>query len=200
MAITINGSGTITGVSAGGLPDGVVTADDLASTLDLTGKTVTLPAGTGGKVLQVVQTVKSDTFSTTSTSFTDITGYSVSITPSSSSSKVLVLVNLNATVETEGAYAKLLRGSTDIYIGDSNGSLIRSSLASLRIPGGDGIAQGSMVYLDSPNTTSSTTYKVQIRLRTGSGTLRVNLNNDGSTVDSTKSVASSSITVMEIAA
>jgi len=43
MAITINGSGTITGITAGGLPDGAVTADDLASTLDLSGKTVTLP-------------------------------------------------------------------------------------------------------------------------------------------------------------
>ena len=51
MAITISGSGTITGLSAGGLPDGSVTAGDLASTLDLTGKTVTLPSGTGGKLL-----------------------------------------------------------------------------------------------------------------------------------------------------
>ena len=49
MAITINGSGTITGISAGGYPDGTVTEDDLASTLDLSGKTVTLPSGTGGK-------------------------------------------------------------------------------------------------------------------------------------------------------
>ena len=48
MAITINGSGTITGVSAGGLPDGSITADDLASTLDISGKTVTLPSDVGG--------------------------------------------------------------------------------------------------------------------------------------------------------
>ena len=49
MSITINGSGTITGISAGGLPDGSVTAADIESSLDLTGKTVTLPSGTGGK-------------------------------------------------------------------------------------------------------------------------------------------------------
>jgi len=49
MAITINGTGTITGISAGGLPDGSVVAADLASSLDLTGKTVTLPSGVGGK-------------------------------------------------------------------------------------------------------------------------------------------------------
>jgi hypothetical protein len=49
MPIQINGSGTITGITAGGYPDATVTADDLAATLDLSGKTVTLPSGTGGK-------------------------------------------------------------------------------------------------------------------------------------------------------
>jgi len=48
MAITINGSGTITGVSAGGLPDGSVNADTLASTLDISSKTLTLPNGSVG--------------------------------------------------------------------------------------------------------------------------------------------------------
>ena len=51
MAITINGTGSITGLTAGGLPNGSIVADDLASSLDLTGKTVTLPSGTGGKVI-----------------------------------------------------------------------------------------------------------------------------------------------------
>jgi len=53
MAITINGSGTITGITAGGYPDATVTADDLAATLDLSGKTITLPSGAGGKVVKV---------------------------------------------------------------------------------------------------------------------------------------------------
>ena len=53
MPVTINGNGTITGISAGGLPDGCITADDLAS-------------GAGGKLLQVVQTVKSDSFTSSS--------------------------------------------------------------------------------------------------------------------------------------
>ena len=55
MALELNGT---TGVSL--VQDGVVTAADLSSTLDLSGKTVTLPAGTGGKVLQVVHTAKTD--------------------------------------------------------------------------------------------------------------------------------------------
>lgn len=57
MAITINGSGTITGISAGGYPDGSVTDADLASSLDLSSKTVTLPSGTGGKIVNVAQVI-----------------------------------------------------------------------------------------------------------------------------------------------
>lgn len=67
MAIVIDGTGSITGLSAGGLPDGSITAADLASTLDLTGKTVTLPAGTGGKVLQVQQTQTNNQIQSTNT-------------------------------------------------------------------------------------------------------------------------------------
>lgn len=51
MAITISGLGTVTGLAAGGLPDGSITTAELASTLNLTGKTITLPSGVGGKVL-----------------------------------------------------------------------------------------------------------------------------------------------------
>jgi|DEB0MinimDraft_6_1074348.scaffolds.fasta_scaffold07136_4 hypothetical protein len=57
MAITINGSGTITGITAGGYPDATVTADDLAATLDLSGKTVTLPSGAAGKIFHDSQDV-----------------------------------------------------------------------------------------------------------------------------------------------
>ena len=75
MAITINGSGTITGVSAGGLPDGIIAADELAS-------------GVGGKVLQVVQGLSTSSVSNATTTFTS--AVSVAITPSSTSSKILV--------------------------------------------------------------------------------------------------------------
>ena len=67
MPITINGSGTISGLSAGGLPDSVVVNDDIANTtitdaklaasLDLSSKTVTLPSGTGGKIVNVEQVI-----------------------------------------------------------------------------------------------------------------------------------------------
>ena len=92
MAITINGTGTITGISAGGLPDNCVTAADLATTLDLSSNTITLPSGTGGKILQVKSTTKTGTQAYTSTNGTvvDITDLSLNITPSASGNKILI--------------------------------------------------------------------------------------------------------------
>jgi hypothetical protein len=91
MPIQINGSGTLTGLSAGGLPDGSVVADDLASSLDLTGKTVTLPPGAGGKILQV-KTTQYDT--ATSISLVNDGNkelpFYVEITPTSASSRFIV--------------------------------------------------------------------------------------------------------------
>jgi hypothetical protein len=91
MAITINGTGSITGLTAGGLPDGSIVAGDLASSLDLTGKTVTLPSGTGGKILQV-KTTQYDTttsISLTNANWTQLPFY-VEITPTSASSRFIV--------------------------------------------------------------------------------------------------------------
>ena len=80
MPVSINGNtGVITGLAVGGLPDGIVDADTLATSV------------TRGKVLQVIQSVKTDTFSTTGGSLEDITGLSLSITPSATSSKILLL-------------------------------------------------------------------------------------------------------------
>ena len=92
MTIEINGSGTITGISAGGLPDNCITAADLATTLDLSSNTVTLPSGTGGKILQVKSTTKTGTQAYTSTNGTvvDITDLSLNITPSASGNKILI--------------------------------------------------------------------------------------------------------------
>jgi|TARA_R100000149_G_C5815552_1_gene97014 hypothetical protein len=85
MAITLNGSGTVSGISAGGLPDGIIQSADLAT-------------GVGGKILQVVNNEKTDTASTSGNSgnaggtlsFTDTPGINVTITPIAASSKILV--------------------------------------------------------------------------------------------------------------
>lgn len=146
------------------------------------------------RILQVVQTVKTDTFSTTSTTFVDVTGMSVTITPSSTSSLILVMVD--AKIGGVG-FTKLQRGSTDIYVGDAAGSRIRCMAFS--VPNSNGEDPSGGIFLDSPNTTSPTTYKIQIRGEAG-GNCRVNRSdNDPDNTTSGNRVASS-ITVMEIAA
>ena len=161
MPIAINGSGTLTGISVGGLPDGIVDADMLASNAVTAGK---LASGVGGKILQVVQTVKKDKTTIQSTSLTDITGMSVTITPSSASNKVLIRYCLS--VFTNGTYwsMRLLRGSdSTIFIGDQNPSATsqtRGSFGSYMPSYVDG-RNVTQELLDSPNTTSATTYKLQ---------------------------------------
>jgi hypothetical protein len=117
-----------------------------------------------GKVLQVVQTVKTDTFSSSSTSYTDITGMSVAITPSSSSNKILILCHLGILGTTGGgtsASVQLLRGSTVIGNGTPASSRLGSIYRSAGGVNGDHNNGGSFQFLDSPSTTSATTYKLQ---------------------------------------
>ena len=150
MPIAINGSGTVTGISVGGLPDGIVDRDTLA-------------AQAKGSILQVVQAFKDDVFSTTSNSFVDITGLSASITPSSSSSKILVGTNIYVSTVNNVIKLNLVRGSTNIAqpSGSSNNATMHQYESSLNM------ATASMTFLDSPSTTSATTYKVMVSGTTG---------------------------------
>jgi len=172
MPVTISGSGTITGIATGGLPDGSIAAGDLASSLDLTGKTVTLPSGTGGKILQVKQTYKQDTFTTTSTSFTDVTGLSVAITPASADNHILVCAYfVLANTNTGGNYysaARLMRGSTQVFNGTASGSRPAATVYSNQSDDTIAYVTG-FTYRDSPATTDEVTYKIQIKSE-GSGT------------------------------
>ena len=190
MPIVLNGSGTVSGISAGGLPDGIIQAADLAS-------------GVGGKILQVVQTVKKNRQTINSTTLVDITGMSVSITPSSASNKVLV--NYSLVVFSNAVYyaLRLLRDSdSTIFIGAENPNATSQSR------GAFGTYQASYVnamtvaqkFLDSPNTTSATTYKLQAHCPYASSyIIGINsaVNQDNYTY-MTNCV--SSITVMEVAA
>ncbi len=191
MPIAINGSGTITGVSVGGLPDGIVDRD-------------TLSTQAKGSILQVVSTTKTDTTSTTSiNTFVDISGMSVSITPSSTSNKILVMVDMRLSVNLNRNVAyRLMRDSTAIYIGDS---------ASSRTQGTGGMRlmdqarydmqSETAIFLDSPSTTSATTYKVQWCHTFGGSGDGCWLNRsyeDNDSVDRNR--CASSITVQEVAA
>jgi len=120
-------------------------------------------SGGGGKVLQVVSATYSTQYTTTSSTMQD-TGLSCSITPSASTSKVLVLMTNNFGVQRTGDddyfRFQVLRGATTIFIGNSNEGFAEANQASnLR----QFYVTDSISYLDSPATTSATTYKVQIR-------------------------------------
>jgi hypothetical protein len=150
------------------------------------------------RILQVVTTAKTDTFTTASTSFTDVTGFSVSITPSDTNSKILVaaFVNLGSLSGTNATYFRLLRGSTAIAIGDAAGSRTRVSTA---VEGaGAAMIPATVIFLDSPATTSSTTYKGQI-CTNGAGTASFNRSDDD-TDAAGRARGISTITVFEISA
>jgi len=79
-----------------------------------------------GSVVQVVQTTKTDTFTTTTTDYVDVTGLSVAITPTSSSNKILFIYNLSVGgangADVNHVIIQMLRGSTRLNIGDARGS------------------------------------------------------------------------------
>jgi hypothetical protein len=147
--------------------NGATSGSTTIQATDAVTQTITLPNATGtvittgniptGSVLQVVSATSSTNFTTTSTTLQD-TGFSASITPSSSSNKILAIVNFNMYVFQNGA------GQAYVYC---RGSLARGStqLQEARLAYNSGTSsdigqQATIVYLDSPATTSSTTYKL----------------------------------------
>ena len=149
-----------------------------------------------GGVIQVKSTFKSDTFSTASTSFVDVTGLSISITPTSASNKILVMMSTNLTSDGSAfaTFVRLMRDSTAIAIGDTAGSRTRVTSAAYPLAGV--AVTREMNFLDSPATTSATTYKVQIMVN-NAGTGYVNRSNTD-TDNATISRSVSTITVMEV--
>lgn len=134
-------------VSAADLADGSVTAAKLAS-------------GVGGKVLQVVSATRTASFVTSSTSFVG-TGLTASITPSATSSKILVLIhsNMDSGNTSRQSFMTLVRngsnlgGLTEGFGANQSGSYVR--------------ATASISYLDSPSSTSSVTYELYARSSDG---------------------------------
>ena len=133
-----------------------------------------LPAGVGGKVLQVQQQVITTQTTTSSTSFVD-TGFSIAITPTSTSSKILCVVNLQSVGKDSetlsGMSVRIVRTSTDIGISTN----IMYSAAASRYE------TVSIVKLDSPSTTSATTYKVTFKNRESNAVYFNAYNGDTST-------------------
>ena len=202
MSITINGGGTITGISSGGLPAGSVTTATLAD-----------GAATGsklgaGSIIQVIQTYRTSTFSEELTvgNFSSAV-MTASITPTSTSNKILVLCTLHISTgsasanQTNGCQALIKRDGTGIGVGDAAGNRVRSTGAGIGSANTNRLQSNvHMTFLDSPSSTSALSYTAHIKPGFN-GTQYVNLNKEQSDGDlSSVGRSASSITLMEVAA
>ena len=163
--------------------------------------TIATTAGvTNNRVLQVVSTEKDDQFTTTSTTFVDVTGMSATITPTSSSSKILIIFSVGLVGNSTGGqfvYLKVNRNPSGLVsIGD------QASLRA-RVSAGNGGTQPysnsslTITNLDSPSTTSAVTYKIQMRSQS-TGTAKFNSRGDDAN-STAYGRSSASLTLMEIA-
>ena len=178
------------------------------ATLDSNGLTMasgmTLVGDGVGKLLNVAQSTKTNTFSTNSQTFVDITDMEVTITPSSTSSKILVFYGLQAGTNGHGTIkaVRTVGGTTtDILVGDADGNRSRGNnkIYSSTWNPTTCVAQ----LLDSPNTTSAVTYKVQCAVP-HSASYYIHVNRSYSSSASSNFAydvrSSSTITVMEVSA
>jgi len=183
-------SGTVTGTyTLGGTPSIAATA--LTGTI----AAARLPAGS---VLQVVSATQTAVVSISGSSFADISGLSVSITPTSNTNKVLIFGFLNA-VSGDLSFFRIVRNSTAICIGDAAGTRIQSTGGAFGTGSNATWASVNMSFnfLDSPATTSATTYKLQFA---GNSAVTTYLNRGSGDGDSGNAGrTASTITIMEIA-
>jgi hypothetical protein len=171
--------------------EGMVTYLRDTDSLDKRTASAWVPVDTG-RILQVVSATKVDSFFTTTTgSFQDIPGLSVSITPSSATSKILCTYSVIAGNGTAGQLVtlNLVRNATNIS--QSTGGTARNQTTFAFNSSAQETPTQTSTFLDSPNTTSAVTYKVQLRVPSGSGAV----NRRGDAVDDG---GTSSITVMEV--
>ena len=143
-----------------------------------------LPSGASGGIIQMVQSIKTDQFATSNTSYTDVTGMSATITPRSSSNKILVrvCVMIGTGNTANDNFIRVLRGSTNILTTDY---CVRND------EGTSNNTEYTIEVLDSPSTTSAITYKLQGKAETN----EIFVNRRGSP---TVTMGQSSITLMEV--
>lgn len=155
------------------------------------------PTPGGGKILQAVQIQKTDTASVATTTWSNITGLAGAITPSSATSKILIIAHTSISTSSSGgsSFMRLLRNSTPIFLGAAAGSRIQASSGGFNPFGNIDIMCGNLKYLDSPATTLAVTYFVQWR-----SSVTMYLNRSRSDTDSTSYARSASnLLLIEVA-
>jgi len=183
--------GSALGTAAG---TGVPLAEGMVSYLDDTNVLSVYDGATWnpfGLVSQVVHVSKTNTFSTTSSTFVDVTGLSLSITPSSSSSKVLLVGAINMGISTAGSGGDY--GWCRLNGGNVSTGLTANGMVRTPLDVASEVRAASVVYLDSPATTSATSYAWQARRVIG--TVYINTSQNG-----TYSQLVSSLTAIEVRA
>ena len=186
VAGTLGVTGALT--ASGGIANaGTITAGTL-------GSSVVFPAD---HVIQIQSVLKTSFFSATTSTYVDVTGLSASITPSSTSNKILVMCSFVISGNSASGYAqaKMLRGTDLVYVGDASASRERALLNAIGFSvDSEYMVPMSFQFLDTPSSTSSLTYKIQAR-QTGGNKVRIGATgNDGSSGVR----SASSIILMEI--
>ena len=207
MAVTISGLGTVTGISAGGLPSGVVTVDTLASSLNLSSKTITLPSTAANKVLQTVQVYQSSTrVAYSGESNVALTGdyryinsikIGGSITKLSSTSYCLVIAHYSHWVNTTNLH--------DTYMWCAETSDYRHlGFDPYRMSGPQGSNKTGVTFMQtftSGQTAGTKTFWLASGTgdsRTNTGVLNWNPETDGGNTDTANAPTTSQMIVMEI--
>ena len=166
-----------------------------------------VPTGGGGGIVQIQQTVITDvkSYNAAAYAFTDVSGFNCTITPTSSSSKIMIVVGIGGIHQEAGSIiGKVLRGSTDVGIGDADGNRPRCGfrMYGSAVYNGNHCGSYQFTFLDSPATTSATTYKLQTAGESGTS-YPVYLNrtlNDSNNDYNYRGRPISTITLMEVSA
>ena len=216
MALTFNGTAnTIAGLAVGGLPDGTVDNDSIANTTIAAGK---LASGVGGKVLQVVQTVKKDTFSTATANtganntdlsyMTDVTGLNVTITPTNGSTKILLSWHISYSADrycagiirrkVGSASAAILTGANATTVGNRPG-------VAFTISGNEGASDNNLdkrttagSYLDAHGQTDTLIYNIAVgSTNTTDPELTINRADFNDENNAYNNISTSTLTVIE---
>ena len=167
MSVTISGDGTLTGISVGGMPDGIVDTDMLATSAVTGAKIGSLPAGS---ILQTQFAIKTDTATTASTTPSVISGLTVSITPANASNLIILIASISSSYDSNNWGLGFYFGKDGSVIDGARADAAsnRPRQTSVFIPG-DGISGTNsmsaipMIYREAAGGTSGITYSVMWR-------------------------------------